>query len=833
MDRNFSTDHLIGNLKSRTVSSTLITLISQGVQFALTMASTMILARLLEPRDFGLLAMVFTIMGFLRVFKEAGLSTATVQREGITHAQVSNLFWVNVWVSGFVSVLVAAAAPLIAWFYREPRLVGITLVLSVTFLLAGLAVQHTALLSRQMRFMAMAVIQIGSVLAGVLVGVAMAWRNFGYWSLVGLNLTTSAVALLLTWSLSGWRPKLFTWNSGTRSLIHFGAHLSGGAFLYSLARGLDGVLIGRFYGAASVGLYSRASALLTRPLEQIMSPIEAVFIPVFSRLQNEPERFRRKFLEIYETMALGSFLFTGMFFALARPLTLVVLGPKWEKAAIIFAGFTFAGLLYPLGSCASWLLTSQGRGRDSFFASLVISIIVAGSFIVGLPFGPAGVAIAYSTSALLIQIPVYFWLVGSRGPVSTGDLWIGFLKHLPAWVVVCGVTWLTLSAVPNFSPLAQLAICIPASLLAGGAFIFVYTPSRRVVASLYTILRELRTPARSVENYRADGRAGVANPSTAKAGITVVIPTFNREQLVKRAIESALNQTVKAGQIIVIDDGSTDGTPEMCKQFGNSIEYVRQANAGVAEARNHGITLARHAWIAFLDSDDYWTPTHLERMLAAIKNTAGQARFYFSDVFRDNGTRDATLWSQIGFKFDGSFQLSLDATDWMLSRRVPASIQSTVFNADLLKASVGFDRRVVPMEDTELFLRLGIGGNVCAVNAVGCFYTADDKTQDRLTTKVNVRTENYWKCTCTLWRLVDSHFPNLDPSHRKIIRYNLAESHWRLARNYWRSGRVHHSVIPFLRCIKIQPLLLITLFRRRMSTRRQKEVCGPVFQPEP
>ena len=132
-DHHFRTDELLANLKNRTISSGFITLTAQGVQFALTLASTMILARLLTPRDFGLIAMVWTVMGFLRVFKEAGLSTATVQREGITHAQVSNLFWINVALSGAISLLLAAAAPVVAWFYREPRLVGITIALSVTF----------------------------------------------------------------------------------------------------------------------------------------------------------------------------------------------------------------------------------------------------------------------------------------------------------------------------------------------------------------------------------------------------------------------------------------------------------------------------------------------------------------------------------------------------------------------------------------------------------------------------------------------------------------------------------------------------------------------------
>lgn len=505
-DRHFRTDHLLADLKNRTVSSGFITVTSQGIQFALQLASTMVLARLLAPRDFGLLAMVYVVMNFLRVFKEAGLSTATVQREGITHAQVSNLFWINVAVSGFVSVLVAAMAPVIAWFYREPRLVWITFALSINFLLAGSAVQHMALLNRQMRFKVIAVIQVGSVLAGILAGIGMAWLNYGYWSLVGMNVGTSLVALLMTWCASSWRPQFFTRRSGTWSLLNFGANLTAANFLFSLARGVDGLLIGRFYGAASVGLYSRASALLFGPLQQFMYPIEAVFIPTFSRLQTQPERYRRTFIQLFEAIVLTSFFFTGLFFALSRPLTLVVLGPKWEKASIIFAAFSIAAIQNPPTTCITWLFATQGRGRDLFHFGIISTIIMAGSYIAGLPYGPAGVAIAFSTACVLILVPICYWQAGRRGPVSTGDLWIGILKHLPVLVIVTLVAWLTRAAILNFSPLAQLAICIPVSLLAGAAFIFIYSPSRRVAANLFSILRELKNPVRSLEEGQTDGR---------------------------------------------------------------------------------------------------------------------------------------------------------------------------------------------------------------------------------------------------------------------------------------------------------------------------------------
>src|SRR5208283_6242462 len=125
-ERHFQTDHLLANLKGRTISSGFVTVLSQGIQFVLSLASVMILARLLMPQDFGLVAMVLTITGFLRIFNDAGLSTATIQREGITHAQVSNLFWTNIALGGAISLLLAVLSPVIAWFYREPRLVNVT-----------------------------------------------------------------------------------------------------------------------------------------------------------------------------------------------------------------------------------------------------------------------------------------------------------------------------------------------------------------------------------------------------------------------------------------------------------------------------------------------------------------------------------------------------------------------------------------------------------------------------------------------------------------------------------------------------------------------------------
>src|SRR5437867_9277254 len=218
-EQHFATDHLLTNLRQRTISSGLISAVAQGPQFFLNLAYVMVLARLLVPQDFGLFAMVTTVMGFLRIFQDAGLSMATVQRQEITHAQVSNLFWVNVAVGGVATLFVSSSAPAIAWFYREPRLVSMTLVLSITFVLTSSAVQHIALLNRQMRFGVIAIIDVVSMLAGYLTGIALALSEYGYWALVFAYVVQVTIRLVLAWSMSRWRPRLPSRNPQTWHLL--------------------------------------------------------------------------------------------------------------------------------------------------------------------------------------------------------------------------------------------------------------------------------------------------------------------------------------------------------------------------------------------------------------------------------------------------------------------------------------------------------------------------------------------------------------------------------------------------------------------------------------
>ena len=498
LEGHLRTDHLLTNLKGRAISGGIATTAAGVTRFALSMASIIVLARLLSPADFGLVAMVGALIGFLRVFKEGGLSMATVQKEDVNDAQISNLFWINIGLGALAGLTGAILAPAVAWFFRDSRLVGITVILSSSFLVSGATVQHLALLNRQMRFKIIGFIDVASGAIGLVVAVVMALSGCGYWSLVGSQLAMPVAEFLMASYASQWRPKAFKRRSGTRAMVRFGASLTTATLLRRIADSSDTFLIGRFYGADAVGLYSRAMALLLRPMDQFIFPFDVVVVPALSRMQEQPDRYRRTFLRVYGTIALLSVPMAGLLLGLAHPLVMILLGRQWEGVVPIFTSFAIAAMYIPLGYAAMWLLTTQGRTKDILTTGWIFSSISVVSFVAGLPFGPAGVALAFALLGLLIRLPIQYYVVGRRGPVSTADLWLVFLRYMPTWAAVVAGTFLGHLLLPDANAFAQVGVCAPLGILAGIAVVMSVPSQRREALGLADVMRSLiqrRRPA--------------------------------------------------------------------------------------------------------------------------------------------------------------------------------------------------------------------------------------------------------------------------------------------------------------------------------------------------
>ncbi len=402
-----NTDHLHADLKGRSVRGGLLTLTSQGTQFVIQSIATVALARLLTPAEFGLVAMVTAITVLAQGFADLGLSEATIQRQEITHDQVSTLFWINAAIGLGLTLITASLAPLLARFYREPRLIHITLLMSLTFLIGGLRVQPDALLKRQMRFASLAIRDVASFVVAVPVAIAMAWRGFGYWAIVALPLTLNSIQMVVSWLMVDWRPGLPRRDANVGSMVVFGGNVAASYLIFNLNRNADNVLIGWYSGTVPLGLYSRAYNLLMLPVRQLSGPTASVAIPAFSKLQSDPERFARYYLRTINLIIWISALIFGFLFVAAEPVIVVLLGKQWREAAPVFQILAVSAFGQLFLESTIWLLVSRGKSERLFKLLLCISPIVLASFVIGLPFGIKGVALSGS----LVLLAILPWIL--------------------------------------------------------------------------------------------------------------------------------------------------------------------------------------------------------------------------------------------------------------------------------------------------------------------------------------------------------------------------------------------------------------------------------------
>jgi PST family polysaccharide transporter len=423
-DSHFRTDHLQDDLAGRAMRGGMLTLIAQVLKFLISTSAMIIVARLLTPRDYGLVGMVVIVISFFGMFQYLGLPAATIRWKELTQAQVSNLFWVNVALSTTIMLAVLACAPLLAWFYKEPRLVGIAAGYAFFIFLTGLSIQHLALLQRQMRFVALAVLDLGAVTIGLIVTIIAAWRGAGYWALVINQLVFSSLTIVGAWTVCRWRPSLPARNSGVRSMLAFGGNLTGHNIATFFAQNSDNALIGKFWGAYQLGIYSRAYQMLLTPIGQVIMPLSAVAVPALSRLAESPERYRAAYLKIVEKIAMLTMPAIVFTIAMSDWVILLLLGRQWGEASRIFMLLGIAAVIQPVSKTGTWLLITQGRSREMLRWGIIGAAIAVASIIVGLPWGATGVAASYAITDLCIGTPLFFWYIGRSGPVRARDVYV-------------------------------------------------------------------------------------------------------------------------------------------------------------------------------------------------------------------------------------------------------------------------------------------------------------------------------------------------------------------------------------------------------------------------
>lgn len=410
-----------GGLRRRATRGAAVTVGGQWGRFVVQIGSTMVLARLLSPDDYGLIGMVLALTGIAELLKDLGLSAATIQRRDLSHRQVSLLFWVNAATGAALMLIVIAVAPIIAGFYGRSELGPITVGLSAMFAAGGLTVQHQALLSRRMDYGKLATVEVSAMVVAAAGAILAALLGAGFWALVVFHVGMAVTRAILVWVLCPWRPSRPQRAEDIGKIASFGGNLSVFNFLNYLARHADNILIGRYVGASALGLYSKAYQLLLLPLNQINAPLSTVAIPTLSRLQDQPERYRRYYRTAIGAIALFAMPLIVLLAALSEELIEILLGAQWLDAAGIFKVLAFAGIAQSVAHANGWLYVSMGRtGRQAAWALVSRPLIVI-AFVVGLPWGAYGVAVSYTICQYLLLLPA-FMLAVRDSPVRLSDV---------------------------------------------------------------------------------------------------------------------------------------------------------------------------------------------------------------------------------------------------------------------------------------------------------------------------------------------------------------------------------------------------------------------------
>ena len=487
------TDHVEADLARRSVRGGALAISTQAARFLLNVASTMALARMLEARDFGVIAVAVASVGVLSLVKDAGLTSATIQHRSVSHRQASTLFWATAGLSTLVSLVIAVLAPLLGWFYGDTRVRDVVLAMAVVPLVDGLGMQHLAIMIRRMEFPRISAVDVISMLVALATAVAVAWRGGGYWALVAQEIAGSFVSTALLWILCGWRPGPPSRTAGVGKMVRFGLNQTGVRVFSHLTNNLDTVVVGRFAGVRRAGVYDRAFRVLTLPFQLVTGPFGSVVVPALSRLQGDPERYRafyRRWIRLIYALSMPLVVFL---FVDAKPAVIAVLGARWAPMVPIYRALAPAAFFGRTSFLIGWIYTSTGRPDRHlrWVAAAFVPMLVG--YLVGVRWGAYGVAVAHSLVSVLLWYPALAHCCRTA-PVTPRDVVEQMLR--PAILsIAAGVVLhlLVRDVLPRVRPLT-LGLALHAALY-GALYLglWIATPAgRREVGELLGQIRSMR-----------------------------------------------------------------------------------------------------------------------------------------------------------------------------------------------------------------------------------------------------------------------------------------------------------------------------------------------------
>lgn len=405
---------------------------SQFVRFLTQLGSILIVSRIIGPENVGIAGFVAPFLSLGILIQDIGISQTIVQSSYLDKRDISSLFWLQTLFSCLIGFLFCLLSIPVSEFYENPEVRVMMFVCAIILVFGGLGTIPMSLANRDMRFRVLAVIEGLSAVTGFAASVAVAFVLRNYWAVLAAPLASSSVSTIAFWLVGNWGPRRPEITGGVFNLIRVGT----GFGLFNLSnffsRNMDNVLIGAYSGPIELGFYDRAYKLLLFPMQQIFLPLAKVMLPTLSKLKLHPEQYVSVFTRAQRLLLLVVTPGVLVLIIFAEWIVVSALGPAWAPVGPIFQWLGIAGLLQPMNSPAGWLFASQGRAADWAKWGGFSAFTTVSGFLLGLPYGPVGVAIVYSVGEIM-RTPMLWWFVTKRGPLQT----VHVIKNaLPTYVAL-------------------------------------------------------------------------------------------------------------------------------------------------------------------------------------------------------------------------------------------------------------------------------------------------------------------------------------------------------------------------------------------------------------
>lgn len=472
----------IGGVKWTTASTVIVTI--------LQLAQMSILARFLEPGDFGLMAIMMVVIGFSQAFQDMGVSNAIIQRPEISHTQLSSLYWLNIVAGAVLTLIVIAIAPLVAMFYEEPRITSLMILLSSTFILVAIGNQYRVLCQKNLNFRTMEIINVSTSAVSFIVAAVMAYKGYGVLTLVWAMITQAALSsLLFLWiGLKHYhKPSLVYRHSELEGFYGFGMYQMGERSINYISANADKILIGKLVGINAVGFYNLAWQLIIFPLSKINPIINKVAFPVYSKVQNDSATLNRyytlnvKLLSLV-TMPLVAFL---MFFS--NEVVGLVFGEGWDTTASLLPILALVGILRALGNPGGALILAKGRADVGFWWNIGWAITIVVALTIGLWIKDSLYTAAYILLGLSLTVgAIWHMLIAKIGEVQ----YLALIRHfIKTFIAVIFIGWLASTLLNIYIINSNLIHILFGVVLCGALYImYLLTFEKKLIETI----REMR-----------------------------------------------------------------------------------------------------------------------------------------------------------------------------------------------------------------------------------------------------------------------------------------------------------------------------------------------------